>query len=116
MKFYVGFIEGGITVVTVDGISLDPRTDLCNYSRGMGFDWGYYDPCGGGVMQLALALLADCLGDDVDALIDAPSFSRKIVAHLDRDRPWILTEEDIRKHVTVSSSLPKKKEGTEHVC
>jgi Family of unknown function (DUF6166) len=43
---------------------LDPRLDLSNHSP-TGFEWGYP---GSGPAQLALAILADFLGDDVRAV------------------------------------------------
>ncbi|HTW51640.1 MAG TPA: DUF6166 domain-containing protein, partial [Stellaceae bacterium] len=43
---------------------LDPRLDLCNHSP-TGFEWGYP---GSGPAQLALAILADFLGDDARAI------------------------------------------------
>lgn len=55
--------------VTVNGVTLPPRTDLRNHSPD-GFEWGYF---GSGPSQLALAILADhfryALGsDDADEL------------------------------------------------
>jgi Family of unknown function (DUF6166) len=43
---------------------LDPRLDLCSHSP-TGFEWGYP---GSGPAQLALAILADFLGDDTRAI------------------------------------------------
>jgi hypothetical protein len=60
MKIYEGArsLEGAI--VTVDGKPLPPRLDLKALSKA-GFEWTYE---GAGPAQLALALLADHLGDD----------------------------------------------------
>src|SRR5690349_13039754 len=48
-------------VCTVNGSQLDPRLDLWNHSS-TGFEFGYG---GSGPAQLALAILADCCGDEV---------------------------------------------------
>lgn len=50
----------GVTC-TVNGEPLNPRLDLWNHSP-TGFEFGYG---GSGPAQLALALLADCCGDEV---------------------------------------------------
>ena len=52
------------SIVTVDGNPLNPRLDLRAMSKA-GFEWTYE---GAGPAQLALALLADHLGDDAAAL------------------------------------------------
>ncbi len=51
-------------VVTVDGDALDPRYDVKTFCR-TGFEWTYV---GDGPRQLALALLADHLGNAARAL------------------------------------------------
>ena len=60
-------------MVTVDGAPLDPRFDLKRFSR-MGFEWTYE---GDGPRQLALALLADHLGDPARALALTETFMRE---------------------------------------
>lgn len=89
MKVYEGarFLEGAM--VTVDGRRLDPRYDLAKLSP-TGFEWTYE---GAGPAQLALALLADHLGDDRKALATYQSFMRELVAKLDNS--WRLTAADI---------------------
>jgi Family of unknown function (DUF6166) len=89
MKVYEGgrSLEGA--VVTVDGRPLDPRFDVRRFSK-MGFEWTYE---GDGPRQLALALLADHLGDSQRALELTESFMRNVVAEL--DNAWRLTSEDI---------------------
>ena len=79
----------GYTVVTVNGIPLNPRLDLWNHSP-TGFEWGYG---GSGPAQLALALLADHLGDDAEALALCEPFMQRVVAELDNS--WELTSADI---------------------
>jgi Family of unknown function (DUF6166) len=89
MKVYEGSrsLEGAI--VTVDGKPLPPRYDLRRLSKA-GFEWTYE---GAGPAQLALALLADHVGDDQAALREHERFMREVVANL--DNAWRLTSEDI---------------------
>lgn len=76
-------------VVTVDAggpvYPLDPRLDLRNHSP-TGFQWGYL---GSGPAQLALAILADALGDDRRADRCYQEFKRRVVQHWPRD--WSIT-------------------------
>ena len=89
MKTYEGArsLEGAI--VTVDGKRLPLRHDLRVLSKA-GFEWTYE---GAGPAQLALALLADHLGDDEAALREYQRFMREVVAHL--DNAWRLSSADI---------------------
>ena len=89
MKVYEGErnLEGAM--VTVDGNRLDPRFDLKTLSKA-GFEWTYE---GAGPAQLALALLADHLGDDGEALRLHERFMREVVAQL--DNAWRLNSSDI---------------------
>jgi Family of unknown function (DUF6166) len=89
MKVYEGArsLEGAL--VTVDGRPLPPRYDLRRLSKA-GFEWTYE---GAGPAQLAVALLADHLGDDQAALRDYERFMREVVANL--DNAWRLTSADI---------------------
>jgi hypothetical protein len=75
--------------VTVDGAPLPPRMDLQCFNR-TGFEWSYDGP---GPRQLALAVLADHLGDDAKALGLSEAFMRAVVAYL--DNAWSLTSADI---------------------
>jgi hypothetical protein len=75
--------------VTVDRAPLPPRMDLHCFNR-TGFEWSYDGP---GPRQLALALLADHLGDDSKALALSEAFMRHVVAYL--DNAWMLTSGDI---------------------
>jgi hypothetical protein len=85
--------EGGRSLagaeVSVDGMPLPPRFDLKTLSP-TGFEWTYE---GAGPAQLALALLADHLGDDKKALALHEEFMREVVAYLDNS--WRLTSADI---------------------
>lgn len=89
MKTYAGdrTIDG--IVVTVDGRPLDPRLDLKTYSR-MGFEWTYE---GDESRQLALAILADHLGDERRALALAEPFMKAVVANF--DNTWEMSEADV---------------------
>ena len=94
MKRYVGRRNGTAADVTVDGVPLNPRLDLWNHSP-TGFEWGY---AGSGPAQLALALLADCLGDDEAAVELHQEFKSAVVAGLSF-AGWTLTEDEIRETV-----------------
>jgi hypothetical protein len=81
-------------VVTVcDGQKSKPlplRLDLFNHSP-TGFSWGYG---GSGPAQLALALLADALGDNDRAIRVHQDFKFKVVAcWLEGERWWITAEQ-----------------------
>ena len=91
MKRYEGTRSGTAADVTVDGQPLNPRLDLWNHSPS-GFEWGYP---GSGPAQLALALLADCLGDDQEAVELHQDFKSAVVAGLSKVG-WTLTEQEIR--------------------
>lgn len=89
MKTYAGGRSLAGAVVTVDGRALSPRYDLKRLSPA-GFEWTYE---GAGPAQLALALLADHLGDDGKALALYQPFMRKVVAELDNS--WELNSAEI---------------------
>ena len=89
MKTYRGGRSLAGAEVTVDGEPLAPRYDLRRLSA-TGFEWTYEGP---GPAQLALALLADHLGDDARALRLYERLMRALVADLDNS--WELTTEDI---------------------
>ncbi len=89
MKVYEGARSLAGALVTVDGRPLPPRHDLRLLSKA-GFEWTYE---GAGPAQLALALLADHLGDNAAALQQYERFMREVVAHL--DNAWRLTSDDI---------------------
>lgn len=89
MKVYEGGRSLDGSTVTVDGRTLQPRHDLLRISK-TGFEWGFEGPA---PAQLALALLADHLGDGAEALRLHRSFMREVVANL--DNAWRLTGADI---------------------
>jgi Family of unknown function (DUF6166) len=78
-----------------DGSRLDPRQDLGQASP-TGFAWG----CGGsGPAQTALAILADCTGDDALALKLCQAFKWHVVSRLPVDRGWALSVDEVRRWV-----------------
>lgn len=89
MKVYEGGRSLDGAVVTVDGKKLPPRFDLKKLSPA-GYEWTYE---GAGPAQLALALLADHLGDDQKAVALHEPFMRAVIAEL--DNAWRLTSADI---------------------
>ena len=89
MKVYEGWRDLSGANVTVDGAPLNPRFELKTLSKA-GFEWTYE---GAGPAQLALALLADHLGDDGEALRRHQRFMREVVAQL--DNAWRLNSSDI---------------------
>jgi hypothetical protein len=101
MKRYIGErTPAGCRVQVIDpqapdgSYPLNLRLDLHNHSP-TGPEWGY---AGSGPAQLALALLADALGDDDKAQDCYQQFKFKVVGRLPHDR-WELTEDDIRQAV-----------------
>ena len=89
MKIYEGGRSLDGAVVTVDGKPLDPRFDIKKFSAA-GYEWTYE---GDGPNQLALAILADHLGDPRRALELTDRFMRAVVADL--DNAWRLTSEEV---------------------
>jgi len=108
MKQYYGVPKcaGGCEVceVLVDNEPLKPRYDLRNHSPD-GYQWGYG---GSGPAQLALALLADCVGDE-KALRFYQPFKWQTIANLPRGQSWHLDEVYIRAAVR---ALEKEKSYT----
>lgn len=92
MKTYTGRRDkkrNCVVHVIEDGDSrlLPPRLDIENKSP-TGFEWGY---AGSGPAQLAIAILADAMGDAI-ARKFYQKFKFKVIAHLPRTEPWQLTE------------------------
>ncbi len=94
MKHYRGdrTIDG--IEVTVDGKPLPERTDLRQFTD-RGFEWTYEGPA---PRQLALAMLADHLGDDARALSLCETFMRTVVANFDNE--WEMRSVDIDAALT----------------
>ena len=93
MKTYRGgrSLDGAVVTVAEGSRTwrLDPRYDLKRLTS-TGFEWTY---AGAGPAQLALALLADHLGDDARALALYRNFMRAVVAELDNS--WELSGDEI---------------------
>ena len=89
MKTYAGdrTIDG--ILVTVDDEPLDQRLDIRRFSEN-GFEWTYEGPES---RQLALAILADHLGDADRALGLVEPFMREVVAYF--DNTWEMTSDDV---------------------
>jgi hypothetical protein len=104
-KTYIGTphrdsVSGQSLVTVCDGQKSEPlplRLDLFNHSP-TGFSWGYG---GSGPAQLALALLADALGDDDRALQLHQDFKFKVVACWPEGERWWITAEQIAAVVKV---------------
>src|SRR5258708_34841672 len=90
MKIYEGARSLDGAIVTVDGKKLPPRLDLRTFSKA-GFEWTYE---GAGPAQLALALLADHLGDDQAALAHDERFMPEIPPNLDNAAPLSSADTD----------------------
>ncbi|MFG1465356.1 DUF6166 domain-containing protein [Xanthobacter sp. DSM 24535] len=89
MKTYRGdrTIDG--VHVTVDDAPLPTREDIAVLSRD-GFEWSYE---GEAPSQLALAILADHLGDPKRALALHTRFMREVVANFANE--WEMTSADV---------------------
>ena len=98
MKTYSGdrTIDG--LVVTVDGNPLDQRLDVRRFSEN-GFEWTYE---GAESRQLALAILADHLGDPDRALALTEPFMRDVVANF--DNTWEMTSDDVAAAIEALAS------------
>jgi hypothetical protein len=86
--------------VEVDGEreDLDPRLDLSNHSPS-GFAWGYG---GSGPAQLALAILADMVGDE-RAMKHYCRYKDEVIARLPQDRGFLIKAEDVTSFVEAST-------------
>ena len=89
MRTYIGARTIDGIKVTVDDKPLDERIDIHLFSDN-GFEWTYE---GDAPQQLALAILAEHLGDDNRALELAGRFMRQVIAELDNE--WVLTDAEI---------------------
>ena len=89
MKVYEGkrTIDG--LVITVDGKPLGEHYEVKRFTR-FGFEWTYE---GDSPRQLALAILADYLGDNARAIRLSEPFMKAAVANFDND--WRLTGDEV---------------------
>ena len=108
MKRYEGLRKLRRTKVTVDGRPLRARLDLRSHSPAE-FEWGYG---GSGPAQLALAILADHLGNDEEALNLYQRFKWAVVAEFPH-RSWTLTSDEIDQALqTLHKAEPLLEEAT----
>jgi Family of unknown function (DUF6166) len=109
MKTYYGYRDATgtahVTVTDGNGVRHLPlRLDLDNHSP-TGFEWGYG---GSGPAQLALALLADALGNDAMAGVLHQPFKWKYIAKLPQDLPWIMSVDGVREMaMRVAKDVPE---------
>ena len=104
-KTYIGTphrdsMSGQSLVTVCDDQKSEPlplRLDLFNHSP-TGFSWGYG---GSGPAQLALALLADALGDDDRAIRLHQCFKFKVVACWPEGERWWITADQIMAVVKI---------------
>ena len=102
MKLYTGRRSKETLMVIVDGKPLNPRYDLLNHSP-TGFEWGYG---GSGPAQLALAIVADYLGNDERAILFHQSFKWAVIAKLPNGA-WSLSGDEIRN--ALASLNPRRR-------
>ena len=100
-KLYEGRRTEEGVVVTADGRPLNPRLDLANKSP-TGLEFGY---AGSGPAQLALAILADALGDDELAQRHYQAFKRERIATIEGDR-FLMTQAEVRCWIAAVLSSP----------
>ena len=98
MKTYSGSRTIDGIAVSVDGQPLDERYDIQRFTNS-GFEWTYE---GDSPRQLALALLADHLGDDAQALQLSDKFMKEKISDLDND--WALNGDEIDSIVNEMAS------------
>src|SRR5216684_1262768 len=118
MKVYSGRRDKSgactVRVVESDGDSrlLDPRLDLFNHSP-TGFEWGYG---GSGPAQLALAILADALGDGDSAVRLHQHYKFQVIGALPRDADWRITEAEVlTKAVAIAAPLYLIREAPDRI-
>ena len=95
-RIYIGHRKpsGGTAVIVDHGAPLPPRLDLRQHGT-EGLEWGYGE---GGPAQLALALLADYLGDDERAISLYQHLKRRLVWKLPVSG-WTLTGAQLEAEV-----------------
>ena len=102
MKSFIGdrTIDG--IKVTVDGRPLDQRLDLHRYTAN-GFEWSYEGP---EPRQLALAMLAEHLGDHASAMALVEPFMKAVVANFGNE--WEMTSADIDAALTALGGVARR--------
>jgi len=98
--------DDGFTVAVIPGDDAETSRllplplDLRNHSPS-GFAWGYG---GSRPAQIALAIRADAVGDDLDER-HYQDFKRAIIASLDHERPWEIIRELITNCIARQPAL-----------
>jgi hypothetical protein len=82
------------------GVPLDPRHDLAN----LGPITASRDDSDGSRCQLALAILADFLGDSCKVLRVYSAFARAIVTQTPVGRVWLMTESDVAEALAAAEN------------
>ena len=82
----------GSRQVKAQRVALPWRRDLRDHSQ-TGLSWGYP---GSGPSQLALAILADALDEEEDALRLYMIFKDSVIANLPQDEPWAMDRNVVR--------------------
>jgi len=105
-KTYKGAIDdqGAYVMVHLEmggRYALPPRLDLWNHSP-TGLNWGYG---GSGPAQCALAILADHLDDEQQAIRLHQQFKWAVIASLPIDQPWELTSEQVDQALAKMAAL-----------
>jgi len=90
MKHYRGDRTQAGAEVWVNDKALSSRVDLKTISRDGLFEWSYV---GDAPAQLALAILANYLENDAQALKLYPAFMENVVAYFDNE--WEMSDADI---------------------
>ena len=96
MKIYSGIRTIDGLKVMVNGEPLEERYDLKQFTT-WGFEWTYV---GAEPQQLALAILADHLGDSAKAVDLSEQFMKDVIANMDND--WVLTTDEINEVLNAS--------------
>jgi hypothetical protein len=103
---HVHTLDGEWQVFFVDAkrlmTELPQRNDLANHSAA-GFAWGY---AGSGPAQLALALLAHHLNDDVEALRLHQLFKEAVIVSMDQEADWTLSVDNINSGIAAAEGIP----------
>ncbi|MGI9424332.1 MAG: DUF6166 domain-containing protein [Hyphomicrobiaceae bacterium] len=99
MKVYRGdrTIDG--IVVTVDGRPLAERRDVKDICED-GFEWSFEGPA---AAQLALAMLADHLADEAEAVRLHEAFMREVVANFANE--WTYSSDDLDEAVATLRTM-----------
>lgn len=87
--------EARTRAVTVDGQPLPLHLELRKASP-TGHEWGYG---GSGPAQLALAILAECIDDDEEAVRLHQDFKWEWIAQLEQHESWEIRSDDVRAWV-----------------